>query len=156
MKVALLEVSHWHVPLYLDALETHGVQVVAVSDSEDVKGEAIAERFKCPLYRSSYELLEHEEVDFAFVFGRHSQMPSLAEAVIARNIPFALEKPCGINMAQVTRLRELAEQADLYCAVPLIFRMSELLSALQDTEGRPGCGLQLYVFPLHRRSARSL
>ncbi|MCD9113801.1 Gfo/Idh/MocA family protein [Pseudomonas bijieensis] len=135
MKVALLEVSHWHVPLYLNALETHGVQVVAVSDSEHVKGEAIAERFKCALYSSSYELLEREEVDFAFVFGRHSQMPSLAEAVIARNIPFALEKPCGINMAQVTRLRELAEQANLYCAVPLIFRMSELLSALQDTEG---------------------
>jgi len=41
------------------------VQVVAVSDSEHVKGEAIAERFKCPLYSSSYELLEREEVDFA-------------------------------------------------------------------------------------------
>ncbi|KAA8562725.1 Inositol 2-dehydrogenase/D-chiro-inositol 3-dehydrogenase [Pseudomonas extremaustralis] len=135
MKVALLEVSHWHVPLYLNALETSGVQVVAVSDSEHVKGKAIAERFKCPLYSSSYELLEREEVDFAFVFGRHSQMPSLAQAVIARNIPFALEKPCGINMAQVTRLRELAEQANLYCAVPLIFRMSELLSALQDAQG---------------------
>jgi predicted dehydrogenase len=124
MKVALLEVSHWHVPLYLNALETQGVQVVAVSDSEHVKGEAIAERFKCPLYSSSYELLEREAVDFA-----------LAEAVIARNIPFALEKPCGINMAQVTRLRELTDRANLYCAVPLIFRMSELLSVLQDAEG---------------------
>ena len=76
MKVALLEVSHWHVPLYLNALETNGVQVVAVSDSEHVKGEAIAERFKCALYSSSYELLEREEVDFAFVFGRHSEMPA--------------------------------------------------------------------------------
>jgi predicted dehydrogenase len=135
MKVALLEVSHWHVPLYLNALETPGVEVVAVSDSEHVKGEAIAERFNCPLYSSSYELLEREQVDFAFVFGRHSEMPSLAEAVIARNIPFALEKPCGINMAQVTRLRELAERANLYCAVPLIFRMSDLLHVLREAEG---------------------
>jgi predicted dehydrogenase len=136
MRVALLEVSHWHVPLYLDALEAPGIEVVAVSDAEHVKGEAIAGRFGSRLYSSAYELLEREEVDFAFVFGRHSEMPALAEAVIARNIPFALEKPCGVNMSQVTRLRALTEEANLYCAVPLIFRMSELLSSLEDAEGR--------------------
>src|SRR4030095_12667153 len=68
MRVALLEVSHWHVPLYLDALEAPGIEVVAVSDAEDVKGEAIAARFGSKLYSSAYELLEREEVDFAFVF----------------------------------------------------------------------------------------
>ena len=135
MKVALLEASHWHVPLYLNALEAPGIEVVAVSDAEHVKGQAIAERFGSTLYSSSKELLDREEVDFAFVFGRHSEMPALAEAVIARKIPFALEKPCGINMPQVTRLRKLTEEAGLYCAVPLIFRMSDLLSALQGAEG---------------------
>jgi len=47
-----------------------------------------------------------------------------------------LEKPCGVNMSQVTRLRTLTEEANLYCAVPLIFRMSELLSSIKDAEGR--------------------
>lgn len=136
MKVALLEASHWHVPLYLDALEAPGIEVVAVSDAEQVKGEAIAARFGSKFYSSAYELLEREEVDFAFVFGRHSEMPTLAEAVIARHIPFALEKPCGVNMSQVTRLRTLTEEANLYCAVPLIFRMSELLGSLEEAEGR--------------------
>lgn len=135
MKVALLEASHWHVPLYLDPLETAGIEVVAVSDAEQVKGHAIAERFGSTLYSSSNELLDREKVDFAFVFGRHSEMPALAEAVIARRIPFALEKPCGVSMSQVTRLRQLTEEADLYCAVPFIFRMSDLLSALEDVEG---------------------
>lgn len=135
MRVALLEASHWHVPLYLDALDAPGIQVVAVSDAEHLKGAAIAARFGSRLYSSAYELLEREDVDFAFVFGRHSEMPALAEAVIARNIPFALEKPCGVNLSQVTRLRALAEEANLYCAVPLIFRMSELLRSLEDAEG---------------------
>jgi len=67
--------------------------------------------------------------------GRHRRRCD-ADNRWSRNIPFALEKPCGINMAQVTRLRELAEQANLYCAVPLIFRMSELLSVLKEAEGR--------------------
>ncbi|MFM0488863.1 Gfo/Idh/MocA family protein [Paraburkholderia graminis] len=136
MKVALLEASHWHVPLYLDALEAPGIEVVAVSDAEQAKGEAIAARFGSRLNSSANELLDREEVDFAFVFGRHSEMPALAQAVIARNIPFALEKPCGVNMSQVTWLRTLTEEANLYCAVPLIFRMSELLGSLEEAEGR--------------------
>ena len=67
MRVALLEVSHWHVPLYLDALEAPGIEVVAVSDAEHVKGEAIAARFGSTLYSSAYELLEREEVDLVAV-----------------------------------------------------------------------------------------
>lgn len=134
MKVALIEASHWHVPLYLDALEAPGIEVVAVSDAEHVKGEAIAARFGCPLYSSSHELIKKENLDFAFVFGRHSEMPKYAEALIAKRVPFALEKPCGINMAQVTRLRKMTEEANLYCAVPLIFRISDLLAALEGAE----------------------
>ena len=136
MKVALLEASHWHVPLYLDPLEASGIEVVAVSDAEQVQGEAVAARYGSRLYQSSHELLEHEKVDFAFAFGRHSEMPAIAEALIARKIPFALEKPCGVNMSQVTRLRKLAEEANVYCAIPFIFRISDLLAALKDAEGR--------------------
>lgn len=136
MRVALLEVSHWHVPLYLDPLEAKGIEVVAVSGAEHVKGAAIAERFGCKLYSSGLELLEREQIDFAFVFGRHSEMPTYAEACIARRIPFALEKPCGMNMAQVSRLRKLAEAAKVYCAVPFIFRLSDLYAAIKAAEGR--------------------
>ena len=136
MKVALLDASHWHVPLYLGALQAPGVEVVAVSDSENVKGHEVAARFGCPLYSSSRELLEGEKVEFAFAFGRHCEMAALAEALIAKRIPFALEKPCGVSMSQVSKLRRLAEEANLYCAVPFIFRMSDLLAALEDAEGR--------------------
>ena len=135
MKVALLEASHWHVPLYLDPLEAPGIEVVAVSDAEQVKGQAIAARFGSTLYSSSYQLLDRERVDFAFAFGRHSEMPAIAEALIERKIPFALEKPCGVSMSQVTRLRKLTEEANLYCAIPFIFRSSDLLAALKDAEG---------------------
>jgi predicted dehydrogenase len=136
MRVALLEASHWHVPLYLGALEAPGIEVVAISDAEHVQGEAVAARFGARLYSSSYELLARERVDFAFAFGRHSEMPALAEALIERRVPFALEKPCGVTMAQVTRLRRLTEAANLYCAIPFIFRMSDLLHAIEGAEER--------------------
>lgn len=135
MRVALLEVSHWHTPLYLGALESAGVQVVAVSDGEQAKGRDIAARFGCRSYDSYEELLQQEAIDFAFAFGRHAEMPRIAELLIERRIPFALEKPCGVKAAQVTRLRQLAESAGVYVAVPFIFRISDFLSAIEEMEG---------------------
>src|SRR5215213_1072322 len=136
MRVALLEASHWHIPLYLDALQVPGIEVVAVSDAEHVKGEEIARRFGSALYPSSEALLDREKIDFAFAFGRHSEMPAIAGSLIARRIPFALQKPCAVRSEQVTRLRRLADAADLYVAVPFIFRISDLLSAKREVEGR--------------------
>jgi predicted dehydrogenase len=135
MRVALLEASHWHVPLYLAALERPGVEVVAVSDREAVKGQGIAERFGCPLYQSYRELLERTKIDFAFVFGRHVDMPVIGGALIDRHIPFAIEKPCGTTATSVATLRARAESAGLYVAVPFIFRVSELVNAIRDAEG---------------------
>jgi predicted dehydrogenase len=136
MRIALLEASHWHTPLYLDALQAPGIEVVAVSDAEHVKGEEVAARFGSALYESSVELLDRETIDFAFAFGRHSEMPALAEALIERKIPFALEKPCGVRTEQITRLRKLADAANLYVVVPFIFRLSDLFGAIRDIEGQ--------------------
>ena len=139
MRVALLEASHWHVPLYLAALERPGVEVVAVSDREAVKGPGIAERFGCPLYQSYQELLERTKIDFAFVFGRHVDMPVIGGALIDRNIPFAIEKPCGTTASSVATLRARAESAGLYVAVPFIFVLvsSSTRSARPKARYRP-------------------
>ena len=32
MKIALLEISHWHFPLYIEDLLTSGVDIIALSD----------------------------------------------------------------------------------------------------------------------------
>src|SRR5256884_4428598 len=135
MKVVLSEVGLGRVPRYRGRRESSGFGVVGVSDAEQVQGGAVAARYGSRLYQGSHELLEREKVDFAFAFGRHSEMPAIAEALIARKIPFALEKPCGVNMSQVTRLRKLTEEANLYCAIPFIFRSSDLLASLKDAEG---------------------
>ncbi|RWH78064.1 Gfo/Idh/MocA family oxidoreductase [Mesorhizobium sp.] len=135
MKVALLEVSHWHVPLYLSAFERPGIEVVAISDSEINKGAEIAARFGCRKYDSVESLLANERPDFAFAFGRHAEMPQIGKLLVERRIPFSLEKPCGTNADQVAELRKLAEAAGVYVAVPLIFRLSETLDTLSEING---------------------
>lgn len=145
MKIALFDVSHWHFPLYIPALQDAGVEVVGVSDSANVAGSAVADRFDCPLYASSEELLD-QAFDFALVLSRHSAMAALAERLIARRIPFLIEKPCGLNLREVSQLRQLAEEAGVYVSVPFIMRVSDLAVRLSPEHGFTGEGYQHLSF----------
>src|SRR3954468_10762030 len=111
MRVALLEVSHWHVPLYIDSLKQSEHAVVAVSDKHADSRSKIASHFGCKSYEDYSQLIEREEFDFAFVFGSHLEMPRIAELLIRRRVPFLIEKPCGSTLEQVRRLRVLAEES---------------------------------------------
>lgn len=136
MRVAIVEASHWHIPLYLTALDAPGIDVVAVSDRENAKGREISARFDAKLYESYKQLLDREQIDFAFAFGRHSEMAQIGEELVRRKIPFTLEKPCGVCADEVARLRRKAEAAGVYVAVPFIFRISDFLAAVTEIEGR--------------------
>lgn len=139
VKVAVLESTHWHVPLYQGALQGHGIKVVGVSDSTGRGGPDLAKRLGCRSYASSEALLAAEEFDFAFAFGRPVDMPALAMMLIDRNIPFAIEKPCGIRAADVARLADAAESKGLFVAVPFIFRISDAVGSLRSS---PACRVE--------------
>jgi len=135
MKIALIEASHWHVPLYLDAIERSGAKLVGVSDAENFAGGTIAARFNAPLYTDYRELLAKEQADFVFAFGRHAAMPEIAQSLIDRNIAFAIEKPCGLDAEQVSRLRRVADEKGVYVAVPYIYRVSDLYGCIAGAAG---------------------
>lgn len=136
MKVAIIEASHWHVPLYLNALEAEdGVSVIAVSDRERARGPELANRFGATCHNDWRVLLDEEQPDFVFAFGRHADMPDIAHALFDCGIPFAIEKPAGLNADQVSALAERARSQRHFVSVPLIFGFSDLLSALRDHAG---------------------
>jgi predicted dehydrogenase len=145
MRIAIFDVSHWHFPLYLDALRDPGITVVGVSDAENFAGQLVARDFGCPLFPSSNALLE-SAFDFALVFSRHSEMAGLAERLIARGKPFLIEKPCGVAREQVARLRRAADQAGVFVAVRFIFRVSELLALIREANPGPGAAYEHLAF----------
>ncbi len=135
MRVIILEVSHWHFPLYQEALRQADVEIVGVSDRQADFRDPIAAYFDCPGYADYKDLLNHQPIDFAFVFGRHVDMPRIAMSLIEGGIPFAIEKPGGVNAHDVASLRKRAEDRNLYVAVPFIFRVSPLLEEIRKIQG---------------------
>lgn len=136
MRLALFDVSHWHVPLYLPAVEAPGVEVVGLCDAENFAGARLAQRLGCPLLPRD-ELMA-KEFDFALVFSRHAEMAGVAQALIDRGTPFLIEKPCGLTSAQVRGLERAAREAGVFVTVPFILRVSDLMAQLtRDGALRP-------------------
>lgn len=138
MKILLLEVSHWHYPLYIEALLSAGVEIVGVSDrNPEIRGREAA-RFGCPGHADWRAALAESMPDAAIAFGRHAEMPEIARALIDRRIPFALEKPAGLTAADAEALSRETDAAGVPVAVPLVQRvgpLQALLDRLIENEG---------------------
>jgi predicted dehydrogenase len=133
MRVVLIGVSHWHVPFYLDpCLAMPGVDVVGVSDADPARAAPIAERAGCPAFADYREMCATLQPDFAFALGRHCDMAALGRFLIAERIAFAMEKPCGISLAEVEELARLARAGGAFAAIPFVFRYCGLLDALRE------------------------
>ena len=146
MKVAFIGASHWHLPLYLDpALAVPGLALAGVSDPDPAKAEALGRRLGCPADHDYRDLCRRERPDFVFALGRHADMAAQAEFLIAEGIPFALEKPCGLDAAEVERIARLAAARGAFAAVPLVFRNGDFFRLIEDLVASDG-GAQHMAF----------
>jgi predicted dehydrogenase len=134
MRVAFTGVSHWHLPLYLEpVLANSGLRVVGVADPDiDVAAEVAARAATRP-WADWRQMCDETKPDFVFVLGRHCDMASVARDLIARGIPMAVEKPCGIDAKELHDLALLARNTGAFVAVPFVFRQSNMLKAIRAT-----------------------
>jgi predicted dehydrogenase len=129
MRIAVLEASHWHVPMVAEGLIAAGAEVVALCDVDPTVREALAQRLGARAYADAATLLQRETPDFVFVFGQHHVLAELAQRVIARGIPCSVEKPGGLDAQQVRRLRDAAGRK--FVAVPFVQRVGPLFAYLE-------------------------
>ncbi|HVC63141.1 MAG TPA: Gfo/Idh/MocA family oxidoreductase [Acetobacteraceae bacterium] len=145
MRIVLIGVSHWHTPFYLDpALGQSDVTIVGVSDPDPARAAPVAAKAGCAAFIDYREMCATLRPDFAFALGRHCDMAEEARFLIAQKIPFAMEKPCGINSAEVHDIAARAAQAGLFVAVPFVLRYCPLIDTIRDVAA--GEALQYIMF----------
>jgi predicted dehydrogenase len=131
MKLAFIGASHWH--LSLDpALEVPGARVVGISDPDPGFVADMAERLGCIGDTDFRALCRKTRPDFVFALGRHSDMVEQARFLIEEGIPFALEKPCGLNARDVAGLAALEASSGSFSSVPLVFRNGDFAARLRE------------------------
>ena len=133
MKVAFIGASHWHLFLYMEPMrDMPDVEIVALSDPDPHKLEALVNRHHCKSFIDYRELCATLRPDFVIVLGMHCDMAETARYLIGEGIPFAIEKPCGVNQQEVEAIAQLAAQKNHFAAVPLVFRHGDYFKRLQD------------------------
>lgn len=134
LKVCFIDVTHWHAPLFYPTL--HALSgVAALSARNPQTGRQVAVELGAHFYDDWREMVEKERPDFVFALGRHCEMAATARFLLQRGIPFAMEKPMGLNLQQVVELAALAEQKNAFVAVPFSIRMSPWVQKIKALEG---------------------
>lgn len=124
----MIEVGHWHAHMYIEALrKLDDVDVVAISDRDREVAESMGKELGCRFYMNYLEFIERETPDFVFAFGRHSQMPDIARALIERGINFSIEKPVALHYTQIKSLVELAQKKEVFASVSFVYRLDPMI-----------------------------
>ncbi len=136
MNIAFIGVSHWHAPLYYQpAARLAGVRITAVSDSNLCTAKRVGEELEAKAFADHRDLISEARPDFVFAFGRHCDMPEIATTLLDEGIPFFIEKPAGMNFAQVAAIRDYAKAKGAYVGTGFNFRVSDLFKKIQTVIG---------------------
>ena len=161
MRIAAIEVSHWHSlhdAAYLRILaDIPDVQIVGLHDpSPEVAARRAAALGHPPVFTDYREMLARTKPDFVVALGQHRRMAGTAHDLLDAGVPFLMEKPMGVNAAEVAGIAEKAAAKKAFVAVPLPQRYSPFVARARQllAEGRFGPLSHLYLRLNRPTSAR--
>src|SRR5437016_9767555 len=152
IRIAAIEVSHWHA-LHDAAYLRHliampDVELVAIQDSNAGLAAKRAAEVGNPLTFTDYrEMLATTRPDFVVALGRHRQMAGIAHDLLDQGYPFLMEKPMGINASEVEAVAAKAASLNAFVAVPLAQRYAPFSKRARELldAGRFGPLSHIYV-----------
>jgi predicted dehydrogenase len=152
IRIAAVEVSHWHAlndAAYLrHLLAMPDVELVAIQDSDAaIVAKRASEVKNPPTYTDYKKMLAETRPDFVLALGRHSQMAKIASDLIDAGFPFLMEKPMGVNAAEVDAVSAKAKQRGAFAAVPMAQRYSPFAQHAREliAAGKLGPLSHIYV-----------
>ncbi len=116
-----------HLPMFS---ERPDVDVVAVSDPDRLKAEALATRFEVPRVLSNEEILSHDEVQAAVICTPNHLHEALAVAALERGKHVLVEKPLAMSAEGTRRVLDAAYASGRHLAVGLNHRFRPDVGAL--------------------------
>jgi predicted dehydrogenase len=161
MRVAAIEVSHWHSlydAAYLRILAgIPDVQLVGLHDPDaTIAAKRAAELGQPPVFTDYREMLTTTRPDFVVALGQHARLARTAHDLLDLGIAFMMEKPMGVDAAEVSGIAAKASARNAFVAVPLPQRYSPFLARARQlaAEGRLGPLSHVYLRLNRPTSAR--
>jgi predicted dehydrogenase len=127
VRIAAIGVGHWHSlydAAYLKAvIDMPDVALIGVHDPDAVMAaKRAAELGDPPVFTDYRDMLARLRPDFVIVLGRHDAMAVAARHLLDEGYPFLVEKPAGLNAAEVQGVADTAARKGAFAGVPLFQR----------------------------------
>ncbi len=128
IRIAALGAGHWHAlydAAYLKNLAAiPDATLVALHDPDPhILAHRAAALGNPPTYTDHRALLRDVRPDFVIAMGRHDAMAGLAHDLLDAGVPFLIEKPAGLNAAEVRALADKSAVTGTFAGVPLFQRL---------------------------------
>ena len=151
IRVAAIEVSHWHAlndAAYLRHLVAMpDVELVAIQDSDaGLVARRAAEVGSPPTFTDYRKMLAATRPDFVVALGRHRQMAGIAQDLLDQGYPFLMEKPMGINAQEVEAVAAKAARLGAFVAVPLAQRYGPFAKRARELLGAKRFGPLSHIY----------
>ena len=161
IRVAAIEVSHWHSLYDASYLRTLSrlpeVQLVGLQDPRaEVAARRAAEVGNPPVFSDYRQMLAQTRPDFVLALGRPRVMAEIAHYLIDHDYPFLMEKPMGLHAEQVRSVADKAAARKHFAAVPLNQRYQPFVARARQmlADGQFGPVSHLYFRTNRPTSAR--
>jgi len=141
VRVTVAGVAHWHASRHIQALLEADASIVGVSDGQLAVAERVAGELGCPVYPDYRAMIEGCNPDFALAMGQPNETGEIARYLMEVGLPFAVEKPLGVNAAHVAPLAELERCQGAFAAVALVARYSPLWDKLAELRSQDRLGI---------------
>jgi predicted dehydrogenase len=145
MRAVFVGVAHWHAPIYAGAMAKLGLQIAAASDLDSAAGAAAAAKLEIPFHADTASMLERVRPDFAFVLPRHDRALAELAPVLARQIPFLIEKPMGRNASEARAVAAAAAKSHAFAACALPNRQLAIWDRFRALERGGGLGTVMHA-----------
>ncbi|OPA74309.1 oxidoreductase [Paenibacillus selenitireducens] len=126
MKIGMIGTG-WFADMHCDLLEQmEGVQVAAVCGTSQAKAEHFAsQRRNAASYADVEEMLEQEKLDAVYICVPPFAHGAIERAVVARQIPFFIEKPIALDEELPAQIQHQLQQSGLITSVGYHFRYTD-------------------------------
>jgi predicted dehydrogenase len=125
MRVALLGVGHWHADFHAEAANSAGAELGAVWDEDAAVAAAFAARAGGHVVATPRAALA-ERPDLTVVLGRGPGAAVLLGQLLDHAVPLLVDKPLGLNEADVAPLAERAARLGRFVTVALANRIGPI------------------------------
>lgn len=146
MKIAFIEVGHFHSGIFTGYIKNTPHEIVAISDRDKDIAKEKGKALNCRVYTDYRKLLKDEEIDFVFSFGRHNEMAEIIDSILERGIPLCTEKPITDNLQVMIKLANKAKEKNLFTDVALPLRFSPVILAINKLKTKVDIGEVIHCY----------